>query len=114
MMRLSDGSLPPCREPLNAGERLVQLTRHQPAEDLALFVEYYWIVTWDVRGQGAYLAEILPHPRVHLVIAPGQARVFGVVKGIFSYRYEEKGCVFGVRFKPGAAYPLIRVPMAQF
>lgn len=113
-MRPSDGSLPLCREPLNAGERLVQLTRHQPAEDLALFVEYYWIATWDVRGQGTYLAEILPHPRVHLVIAPGQSRVFGVVKGIFSYRYEESGCVFGVRFKPGAAYPLLHMPMAQF
>jgi hypothetical protein len=45
-----------------AKERPLQLTRYQPAEDLAFFVEYYWIVTWDFRGQGSYLAEILPHP----------------------------------------------------
>ncbi|HEU5382564.1 MAG TPA: AraC family transcriptional regulator [Ktedonobacteraceae bacterium] len=95
-------------------ERLFQLTRHQPARDLAHVVEHYWIVTWDFRGQGPYLAEILPHPRIHLVIAKDQSRVFGVVKGMFSYRYEESGRVFGVRFKPGAVYPLLHAPLAQF
>ncbi|GHO50743.1 helix-turn-helix domain-containing protein [Ktedonospora formicarum] len=95
-------------------ERQFQLTCYQSARDLAHFVEHYWIVTWDFRGQGAYLAEILPHPRVHLVIAKDQSRVFGVVKGAFSYRYEESSCVFGVRFKPGAVYPLLHMPLAQF
>ncbi len=95
-------------------ERPLQLTRHQPAEDLAFFVEYYWIATWDFRGQGCYLAEILPHPRVHLVIAQDQSGIFGVVKGKFSYRYEESGRVFGVRFKPGAFYPWVHTPVAQF
>lgn len=113
-MSTSDRSSPRCREPLNREEPRFQLTRHQPARDLARFVEHYWIVTWDFRGQGVYHAEILPHPRVHLVIAPGQSRVFGVVKGMFSYRYEESGRIFGVRFKPGAVYPLLHIPLAHF
>jgi AraC-like DNA-binding protein len=112
-MRTSEERPSICRQPLNVEEGAFQLTHHQPAEDLALFVEYYWIVTWDFRGKGSYLAEILPHPRVHLIIAPGQSSVFGVVKGRFSYRYEENGRVFGVRFKPGAVYPLMHMPIAQ-
>ncbi|HET8843933.1 MAG TPA: AraC family transcriptional regulator [Ktedonobacteraceae bacterium] len=110
-MGTAGGSSP--GELLNKEEQRFQLVRHQPARDLARFVEHYWIVTWDFQGQGPYLAEILPHPRVHLVIAPGQSRVFGVVKGMFSYRYEERGRIFGVRFKPGAIYPLVHVPIAR-
>lgn len=113
-MRPADGSFSRGIEPLNMQERQFQLTRHQPARDLARFVEHYWIVTWDFRGQESFLAEILPHPRIHLVIAPGHSRIFGVVKGMFSYRYEESGRVFGVRFKPGAVYPLLHLPLAQF
>ncbi|QBD83174.1 AraC family transcriptional regulator [Ktedonosporobacter rubrisoli] len=90
-----------------------RLTCYQPAEDLAFLVEHYWIVSWDFRGKAAYLAEILPHPRVHLVIAQDQAKVFGVVKGKFSYRYEEAGHIFGLRFKPGAFYPFTHIPIAQ-
>lgn len=91
-----------------------QLTRHQPSADLAFLVEHYWIVTWDFRGREPYLAEILPHPRVHLVITSKQASVFGIVKGKFSYRYEGCGQVFGVRFKPGAICSLMHdMPIAQ-
>jgi len=108
------GKLTIDKKSLVVEESPFQLTRHQPSADLAFLVEHYWIVTWDFRGRESYLVEILPHPRVHLVIEPDQSRVFGVVKGKFSYRYEECGQVFGVRFKPGAICSLMHdIPVSQ-
>ena len=51
-----------------AGEKKFQLSRLLPSEDLKFFVEYYWVVTWDLRDQEPYLSENLPYPTVHLVI----------------------------------------------
>ncbi len=94
-------------------ENTFRLSRHQPAEDLTFFVEHYWIVSWNLRERDSYRVEILPHPRVHLVVAQGQANIFGVVKGPFPYLYEQTGRVFGVRFKPGAFYPFVCTPIAR-
>src|SRR6266700_3045273 len=45
---------------LKAGEKKFQLSRHLPAQDLSFFVERYWIVSWDLRGQEPYVQETLP------------------------------------------------------
>ncbi|MDQ6906620.1 MAG: helix-turn-helix domain-containing protein [Chloroflexota bacterium] len=95
------------------GERKFHLSLHLPAPDLDFFVEHYWIVNWDLRGQEPYVAETLPHPCVHLVIQKDQSRIVGVATGKFSYLLEGKGRVFGVKFKPGAFYPFVKSPIAQ-
>jgi AraC-like DNA-binding protein len=97
-----------------AGEKRFQLSRHLPAPDLSFFVEFYWIVSWDLRGQGPYVQETLPHPCVHLVFEKGQSRVFGVITGKFSRLLENEGRVFSVKFKPGAFYPFVKMPVSTF
>src|SRR5438552_4093309 len=67
-----------------AGEEKFRLSLHPPAPDLALFVEQYWIVDWDLRGQAPYRQEVLTHPCVHLVFERGKSRIVGVVTGKFS------------------------------
>ena len=42
------------------------LAKYQPSVPLAPFVDYYWIVRWDLRGEPPYEQTILPHPNVHL------------------------------------------------
>src|SRR5438067_13140023 len=37
-----------------AGEEKFRLSLHQPAPDLVFFVEHYWVVDWDLRGQEPY------------------------------------------------------------
>lgn len=96
------------------GERKFQLSRHLPAQDLSFFVERYWIVRWDLRGQAPYLSENLPYPCVNLVIEPGKSRVYGVIKRKFSILLENEGRVFGVKFRPGAFYPFVKSPVAHF
>jgi AraC-like DNA-binding protein len=99
---------------LKAGEKKFQLSRHPPAEDLSFFVERYWIVSWDLRGQEPYVQETLPYPCVHLVFEKDQSRVFGVETGKFARLLENKGRVFGIKFKPGAFYPFVKSPVSQF
>ena len=97
-----------------AGEKKFQLSRHLPAQDLGFFIEHYWIVSWDLRGQEPYVQETLPYPSVHLVIEKDLSRVYGVETGKFARLLENKGRVFGIKFKPGAFYPFVKVPVSRF
>jgi len=96
-----------------AGAQKFELSRHLPAQDLSFFVEHYWIVSWDLRGQEPYMQETLPYPCVHLVIEKGQSRVFGVETGKFARLLENKGRVFGIKFKPGGFYPFVKSSIAR-
>lgn len=98
---------------LEAGEKKFSLTRHEPAEELRFFIQRYWIVSWDLRGQDPYRQDVLPHPCVNLVFDKGKTAVFGVSKGKFSYLLQGKGRVFGVKFKPGAFYPFLQSPVSR-
>jgi AraC-like DNA-binding protein len=68
---------------------------------LSFFVENFWIVAWDLRGQEPHVQKTLPYPCVHLVFDPGRTAIFGVMRGAFEYRQEEIGRVLGVRFRAG-------------
>lgn len=95
-------------------ETKFRLARHLPSQALSYFVELYWIVTWDLRGQEPYLSEILPYPSVHLVLQKDKSAIVGVVKQKFTRRLEGKDRVFGIKFKPGAFYPFIKSPVSNF
>ena len=97
-----------------AGEKKFQLSRYLPAQDLSFFIEHYWIVSWDLRGQEPYVQETLPYPSVHLVIEKDKSSVYGVETGKFARLLENKGSVFGIKFKPGAFYPFVKVPVSRF
>lgn len=89
------------------------LSRHDPADDLAFFVERYWLIDWDLRGQEPYIQETLPYPCVNLVIERGQSGVFGVVKRKFERKLQGVGDIFGVKFRVGAFYPFVGIPAAH-
>jgi AraC-like DNA-binding protein len=96
-----------------AGEHSFRLSRHEPSEDLAPFVERYWIVRWDLRGKPPYPQETLPHPNVNFVIHAGRSGVFGVMTRRFSVLLEGEGQVVGTKFRPGAFYPFWGAPMSE-
>ena len=89
------------------GEGAFEHARLAPAPQLAAFVEHYWCVRWDLRGQPAQLQETLPHPNVHLVIERGEARVWGVHDGRFRRLLEGRETVFGVKFAAGGFRPFL-------
>jgi hypothetical protein len=97
-----------------AGEEKFRLIRLAPAVDLSFFVERYWIVSWDLRGQEPYVQETLPYPCVNLVFERDNTYVHGVKTGKFSRLLENDGRVFGIKFRPGAFYPFIKAPVSKF
>ena len=94
------------------GEHRFRHARYPPSGDLGFFVEHYWAVGWDLRGEEPRLAETLPHPCVHLVVEEGRSGVVGVMRGRFSRQLAGEGRVFGVKFRPGAFHPFWGSPVS--
>jgi AraC-like DNA-binding protein len=81
------------------------LSRHLPPDDLAPFLDYCWIVRWDLRGQPPHEQAILPHPNLTLAFEASGAGVFGVDRSVFTRRLTGEGKGLGVRFRPGGFHP---------
>ena len=96
-----------------AGEKRFRLSRPLPSDDLAFFVEHYWIVRWDLRGQKPYPSEVLPHPCVHLVVEKDRSKIYGVIREKFSRLLSDEGRVCGVKFRSGAFYPFWKSPVSE-
>ena len=92
---------------LHAGTAATRFTlaRHLPPDDLAPFLDYFWVIRWDLRGQPPYEQAILPHPNVTLAFEATGAGVFGVDRSIFTKRLTGEGKALGVRFRPGGFHP---------
>ncbi len=97
----------------SAIDKKFTLFRHTPSEELAYFIEHFWIVRWDLRGTEPYDSETLPFPSVHIVIERDRADVWGVVTGRFTRRLEGKGRAFGIKFRPGAFRQFIDRPVSD-
>lgn len=90
-----------------------ELVRVAPSEPLAFFVDYYWIVRWDLRGQPPYEQTILPHPNVNLVFEASGAGIYGVDRSLFARRLSGQGKALGVRFRAGCFRPFWGAPISQ-
>jgi AraC-like DNA-binding protein len=89
------------------------LARITPSGPLAPFVDYYWIVRWDLRGQLPYEQTILPHPNVNLVFEASGAGIYGVDRALFTRRLSGLGKALGVRFRAGCFRPFWGAPISQ-
>lgn len=87
--------------------------RYDPAPELAPFVDYHWIVSWDLRGRPPHEQKVLPHPNVHLAFEEAAVEVHGVVRTLFARRIDGHGKVLGVRFRPGGFHPFWKAPISQ-
>jgi AraC-like DNA-binding protein len=87
--------------------------RVAPSKALREVVQHFWSVRWDLRGAKPFVPETLPHPNVHWVFESEGAKIFGVHTGRFTTRLEDKGWVFGVKFRPGAFRPFLGCSIAS-
>jgi AraC-like DNA-binding protein len=83
-------------------------SRRSPSPELALWIDHYWLVRWDLRGCEPYTAETLPHPNLQVIFEKGQSAVSGVFTGKFSRTLQGKSHVFGIKFNPGAFRPFLK------
>lgn len=97
----------------NLAQQKFQLGRYAPSPELAFFVERYWTIRWDLRGEPSHTQETLPYPCINLVIEQNRSGIFGIETGKFSRRLEDHGRVFGVKFRPGGFYPFFKAPVSK-
>lgn len=97
-----------------AARHKFELARYAPSADIGFFVERYWIIRWDLRGQPPYTQETLPYPCVNLVFEADNTYIWGVDTGKFARVLEGRGRVFGIKFRPGGFYPFLNAPVSSF
>jgi AraC-like DNA-binding protein len=98
--------------PALAAERF-SLARNEPCAALAPFVDFTWILRWDLRGQEPHEQTILPHPNVNLGFETTGAGIFGVDRKLFTRTLSGQGKALGVRFRPGGFRPFWHAPVSQ-
>lgn len=80
--------------------------RIAPSPALAEFVDYHWLVRWDV--DSSHTQQVVPQPRVHLAAEAGRLRVHGVTRRPFVRQLVGSGHVLGTAFHPAGFRPLLR------
>ncbi|MFF4595503.1 DUF6597 domain-containing transcriptional factor [Amycolatopsis sp. NPDC001319] len=84
------------------------LARHAPAPALAEFVDYHWVLHWDL--DGFHDQHVLPNVAVHVTFFPGACGVYGPGHTLFTHRLEGRAHGLGVRFRPGCFRPFLGAP----
>lgn len=97
----------------------VRFRRHEPAEPLRRYIEWYWLIDWDLPAP--YASHVVPHPCVHLTFqweedqGPPYGEVTGVALGLYTRKLTGRGRVCGAKFRPGAFRPYApQVPVSHW
>jgi len=102
----------PPRSILNVRPEHVEgVKRYEPSPGLAPFVEYFWVVRWDLATPE--IAETVPQPSVQLVIEAGASAVVGVARTRFTRVLHGRGRIVGARFRPGAFRCFVDAPVSS-
>lgn len=91
---------------------MFDLRRWAPSESAGRFVEHFWSVSWDLRGQEPLSNTVITFPSLHITrewgtdgprhgFALPNTLVHGVVERVFRTTISERGAVVGARFLPG-------------
>jgi AraC-like DNA-binding protein len=117
MPRILRESTPGVLNARTARERF-QVTRTSPPPELAPYVEFFWVLVWDLRGREAHRQRVLTRPSVHMTFTghltsgATRARIVGVVRDEFVEEISGEGRVVGVGFRPGGFRPFLGAPLS--
>lgn len=91
-----------------------QFLRYMPSPELRYFVDWYWVIHWDLRGQEPYTQDVLTYPCVQFVVEEGKSGVFGLTRGKFSRQLVGKGRVIAAKFHAGGFYPFFKQAVTSY
>lgn len=77
---------------------LPAIQAYKPPPELEPFVEYFWVVRWDVATP--QVTQTIPQPRIHLTIEGDRILVYGIDRQQFTRHLSGKGVVLGTAFRP--------------
>ncbi len=85
--------------------RKIEVRRYGPSAKWAPFIDYYWIVRWDL--DDPHDQQVIPQPCIHLSAEAGRLLVNGVTREPFVRTLRGKGHVLGAAFHPAGFRPLL-------
>lgn len=83
-----------------------EVERIAPAEDLAPFVDYHWLVRWDL--DEPHVQQVIPQPRVHVAAEDGRLLVHGITRERFERRLSGRAHALGIAFHAAGFRPVLR------
>ncbi|AZK48068.1 helix-turn-helix domain-containing protein [Paenibacillus lentus] len=96
----------------NTNKNKFSITRHAPSDSLRFFIQHYWLVDWDLRGQPPYTQEVLQHPGVNVVFQPGNSYICGIESKKSLNILQDKGQIVGILFRPGAFHSYFKASVS--
>lgn len=88
------------------------LSRFEPGEPLAPFVEHYWALRYELPDGQSYTQTVLSFPNAHLAFEHDdrgrRALLYGIPRRPFVRELRGAGRVLGVKFRAGGLYPFWR------
>ncbi len=90
------------------------LERFHATGALARYIEHYWTVSWDLRGEPPFEQTTLPHPAVHFVVEAGASELVGVATGRFTAALRGQGRVLAAKLRPGCFHPWVGGDVSRF
>jgi AraC-like DNA-binding protein len=95
----------------DAAQRRIELTHLAPAEPLARWVDYLWVVRWSAPPEG-HVQEVVPRPAVQVVAervdGVPRLRVHGVMTTRFARRLDGDDRAVAAAFAPAGFHPFLR------
>ncbi|MCV2369958.1 helix-turn-helix domain-containing protein [Roseateles oligotrophus] len=82
-----------------------QLHRYPVSEALSPWLDFHWLIEWDLPAGQEHSQRVLPYPNTHLVFEAGATALHGVARGVFVRGLHGRGRVHGLRFKCGGLRP---------
>lgn len=82
---------------------------YAPYPGLAAFIEYFWVVRWDL--DEPHVSQTIPQPRIHLTIEGDQVLVYGIDRKQFKREIFGTGVVFGTAFRPAGFRAFVDCPL---
>lgn len=97
--------------------RKFKLQLYEPSAELAVWVEHYWSLTWDLSGQAPFSQKVLSYPSINVTVEKDNgipfAGVYGVPRSTYTRTLQGCGHCFSAKFRPGGFYPFWRHSAAQ-
>ncbi|MEJ5999618.1 AraC family transcriptional regulator [Paucibacter soli] len=88
-----------------------QLQRLPVCAALAPWLDYHWLIEWDLPPGRVHRQRVLPYPNTHLVFEAGATALHGVARGVYVRELSGRGRVHGLRFKCGGLRPWLAGPV---
>jgi AraC-like DNA-binding protein len=93
-----------------AAAQAFDVERVPPREALAEYVDYHWLVRWEVPVP--FRQQVVPQPRVHLAAESGRLLVHGLSREPFFRTLVGRGHVVGTAFHPAGFRAFLRTSLA--